>query len=481
MADLNQVYREVLGRNIDASGAQTYAGKSEAEVRRILERSDEKRFLDERATKGVGSFEDFEKRWGGVTGGGAAPRNLYDQYARQGMSLNEMLYHGERTPLRTRSFIDAAIKRGTDWYADGHGVDERFQATKGGDYVILREGQRVSSEYEDVTEQLGGWVPEGMRAYVDKGRGGSGLLGVADRALGTNLSGLADKWIPNEAKTVGDLYTLNLGTRLVGGEAMHRDSTDVIQERFGVNRENWDMYADVAATAVVSAAAIATGGWGLAAIPAFTAAQGTAKRVGGTAAEIRANSWGDVGANTAWSAALAATGIGEAQGLMTTTQSVVAAGTIGAARAKTRGGGEWDDAAWGFGTGVASSRSPYAGAAVSAAGEKARGGTWEGAAITGGTQAAGAWAGGHANSPTMAAATAVGINLGGGMLHEAVVRPQYQGTPAQQRAQRAYGTAQRVAGAGVSGARAATTSRGAGMNNKEWWGDLTKFGSEVAR
>lgn len=399
-AELNTLYQEELGRNADVSGMRTYLdpskGYSADEVRGFIQGSLEKRgrtLAQEREEKGLaaGTYEDFNSWWREFTGANKdADKALYNQFLGQKYSIEEMKLWGEYNPsVRKQKFYGTPQERGEEFYKTHADTDE-FTATEGGQVVWLKEGTPVDSDYyEDVTDQYqAGIVPSGYRAYVDTGsKGGSGIVASIGSRIGMSEFESDDNWLGKIGRTAAvaamnpyagigmaageflgmkegyaaaDAYTLNTGTRFAGGERTHQKSVDYYTDTLGLQEGEYDRYADIASTVVVSAAATIlapfTGGQSLWMVPAFTAWQGSSRRVGGTRAELDNESWADVAENTAWASATAAAG-----------GSPAPTAAIAAARAKS-GGASWEStgyvAAGTYATSQGSNTGGYGGVAM---------------------------------------------------------------------------------------------------------------------
>lgn len=453
---IDTVYQEVLGRDADASGRESYAGMSDDEVRAILQNSQEYAFIQRRGTEDV-TEEQFKDRWKEVSNSSdyTFSPSLFQKYSAMGMTLDEMAFHAMGThEAKLSQYYVTPKRRGEEFYASHADTDE-FTATREGQIVWLKDVTPVDPDYyEDVTDKYAGNIPSGYKAYRDKGSlGGGGLVeSIGSGVFGMNefdsdsqnffakvgrtavaafmdpVAGLgvaAGEFAGiNEGYAVADAYTLNTGTRIAGGQRMHAKSAEIFTENLGLQEGEWDAYADIGAKVIVSTAATILApfsvGQSLWMIPAFTALQGTSRRVGGTAAERERESWSDVAENTAWDAAAASIGVAgyggfgvDAGKFATGARSGAAYGALTTARAKS-GGESWSDAAWKGLPAVASGYSPYVGAAASTASTLGRGGTVKEAAIAGGTSVAGYEAGRYfGDNMAAAAAAAMGISFAG--------------------------------------------------------------------
>jgi len=372
---LNQVYREELGRDIDSSGAETYKDMSVDELRSTLRGSQEYGFK-QRHDSGEESDATWESFWheygsslgldmGGqwmdasgslldglfmndvapegatwvptVEGGFdmANARSLFDQYQAQGMYQDEMALHmkGNHTYDVDR-LVNAPMAKGQRWYDAGYGLTDEFGASHAGDLVLVKEGQNMYQDhYQDVSEYLGNLLPEGYVAYQDLGDqdGGTGLFGVIDDAFNTNIVDTYDAWMMNEGNNFvaggGTMTALTMGSNI--RDEGYQGQGDLV----GVNQEEVATTNDAVEKIALAVASIFTAGsaWY---VGAAVAAGGTAgiqggKKISGSQAERDRQSWSDVAENAA--VAGVAGGLGGSS-----------AGLVNAAHAKSKGA-DWNE------------------------------------------------------------------------------------------------------------------------------------------
>lgn len=248
--EVNDAYQEVFGRDADPSGLREFRKYGSADkVKRLLAESSEGR------SRGVnpGSFGSTVVDPSTLS---ARDRGFYDVASQFGAVYSDTLSlwsrHGA-APSHMRAFLSGAIRTESVEQSDGSFVDvelfsqeaidimgDDLRLMKGsdkGDVVIMPEGTVPGfSRWQSVD------APEGMQAYVAKGGRSKGLAG----SLGI------DKLIPEELYAVGDAFTLDLFSPIVGGEK------GVEASRSAKGRD-LSRYTDVAAQAGrVAAVAVAS-------------------------------------------------------------------------------------------------------------------------------------------------------------------------------------------------------------------------------
>ena len=239
--------------------------------------------------------------------------------------------------------LKTAIDKGEAWYASGHTIEDQFEHYARGEYVFLRTGQHVPDFMVDISDKVASILPDGYSAFYNVGTdsAGTGIMQWVDDGLGTDFVGWHDDHIPDFLKEPG------LGGQVFWGTDASDASHQAWGDAVGVNKEEVDMAADIAAAVGLTIASINIGGWaGVAFFTATQSARAAANKATGTEAQ-REREWSDIAEDTAWIAA--AGSAGQLAGGAGNIYGGIASAAVLAAQAKAQGG-EWDEVLAQFGT-----------------------------------------------------------------------------------------------------------------------------------
>lgn len=294
---VNDAYRDLLGRDADPSGAETYKGMSYEEVANNIRKSDEFRAR-------TGQIKDPKK-------------------------LKDISY------VKIRDEKEYRLAMGVKLY---EGTDGGWHDTEAGDIVFSPNTVLKGDEYKDL----------GDGYYLDQGVDRGGALGIVGDATGTReFTDDVTEAIPGWAWTALDVgigiftpLATGQGAELTGGRRAQEKSDEFMEASLGINdfNEKFNMVVDTTVTSVAGIFAYETLGASLLLIPAREATKmggryGTGEELE-TAKTIK---------NTAINMGVAGvTGWAQGSGLGPITTGAVAGGaTTTGARLR---GESWDDA-----------------------------------------------------------------------------------------------------------------------------------------
>lgn len=310
---IDQAYREVLGRGVDKAGVAAHSGvKSVGELRKILSQSEEGR---RRSNSGAGLTEQEQARLKTLRPNSQEARNLREKQGRSeavdiakvgkkdqeyvaawqaknpGKPLTKGIYEDEIKYWKNLSNGNVA---GYQAYLNGEIVSQSLSNKRGHEaYVVTQDainrmGGKVDLRVNTtgqifVTPENATWTTkQKRRKEVQKG-GGATVYGGAEAETGGILGGLGIKelenavydFIPKEFITAFD--PLNITSSYVGGSRMTTRNRETMMDVTGLKAEEVGMIEAVGRTAV-TIAATAAGGVGGAIIAGGTSGASAAER-----------------------------------------------------------------------------------------------------------------------------------------------------------------------------------------------------------